>query len=279
LDLQLGKADLAELSEDTARRAQRSNVKVWSSAPLTLYVVKFATPAKSESERTLREALAWSLDRNAMARVLLQRQAEAAPCFLPQWLSGYAFLFAMENDLERARELRVSLPAGAVGAMQPLRVSLDSNNELAKLIAERVAVSAHAAGLTLQIAPKAAARASSDGTAAKSENEAQLIVWRYTSLSPRQDLEILANAWHRKIPESGMPAEAEARYAWEKRMMDEKDILPLVTVPDFAALDARVRNWSPAPWGEWRLGDVWLDSNEPSANARDAAKSSAGAKP
>lgn len=277
LDLQLGKADLAELSEDTVRRAQQSNVKVWVSSPLTLYAVKFTAPAKSENERTLREALAWSVDRNAMARVLLQRQAEAAPSFLPQWLSGYAFLFAMENDLERAKALRASLPASAVGAAQPLRVGLDANNELAKLVAERVAVNARAAGLTLLIAPKAATRATSDGPAAKGENEAQLITWRYTSLSPREDLEVLATAWHWKIPESGMPAEAEARYAWEKRMMSEKDILPLVTVPDFAALDARVRNWSPAPWGEWRLADVWLDSSEPAA--RDAAKSSAGAKP
>ncbi|HEY1423214.1 MAG TPA: ABC transporter substrate-binding protein [Candidatus Acidoferrum sp.] len=280
LDLQLGRADLAELSEDTARRAQQSNVKVWASAPLTLYAVKFATTAKSEGERTLREALAWSVDRNAMARVLLQRQAQAAPSFLPQWLSGYAFLFAMENNQERAKELRASLPTSAVGAAQPLRVGLDGNNELGKLIAERVAVNARAAGLTLQIAPKAAPRAASDGTAAKGENEAQLIAWRYSSLSPREDLEILANAWHWKIPETGMPAEAEARYAWEKRIMDEKDILPLVTVPDFAALDARVRNWSPAPWGEWRLGDIWLDSSEPSSKPLDAAaKSSPGAKP
>ena len=279
LDLQLGKTDLAELSEDTARRAQKSNVKVWASAPLTLYAVKFASPAKSESERTLRDALAWSVDRDAMARVLLQRQAEAAPSFLPQWLSGYALLFAMENNLERAKELRAGLPASAVGAAQPLRVELDSSNELAKLIAERVAVNARAAGLTLQIALKTAARAASDGTAAKNENEAQLVAWRYTSLSPREELEILANAWHWKIPETGMPAETGARYAWEKRMMDEKDILPLVTVPDFAALDARVRNWSPAPWGQWRLSDVWLDSSEPSSNARDAAKSSARTKP
>jgi peptide/nickel transport system substrate-binding protein len=279
LDLQLGKADLAELSEDTARRAQQSNVRVWASVPLTLYAVKFAAPAKSQSERTLREALGWSIDRNAMARVLLQRQAEAAPSFLPQWLSGYAFLFAMENNLERAKELRAGLPATAMGATQALRVGVDSSNELAKLIGERVAVNARAAGLTLQIAPKAAARAASDGTTAKGENEAQLIAWRYSSLSAREDLEILASAWHWKIPESGMPAEAEARYAWEKRMMDEKDILPLVTVPDFAALDARVRNWSPAPWGEWRLADVWLDSSEPAPSARDAGKSSAGAKP
>ena len=279
LDLQLGKADVAELSEETARRAQQSNVRVWASAPLTLYAVKFASPAKTESERTLREALAASVDRDAMARVLLQKQAQAAPSFLPQWLSGYAFLFAVESNLERAKELRAKLPASAMGVAQPLRVGLDSNNELAKLIAERVAVNARAAGLTLQIAAKPGSRAASEEMSAKSETEAQLVAWRYTSLSPREDLEILTSAWHWKIPESGMPVDAEARYAWEKRMMDERNILPLVSVPDFAALDGRVRNWSAAPWGEWHLADVWIDASEASSGTRDAAKTSGGAKP
>ena len=274
LDLQLGKADLAELSEDTARRAQQSNVKVWASAPLTLYAVKFAAHAKSESERTLREALAWSLDCNAMARVLLQKQAEPAWSFLPQWMSGYAFLFDlmddreavdMKNHLERAKELRARLPASAVGAAQPLRVGLDANNELAKLIGERVVVNARAAGLMLQVTLRGSARPGGDGAAAKTESEAQLVAWRYGSLSPREDLETVAVAWRWKIPEGGVPADAEARYAWEKQMMDERDILPLVAVPDFVALDARVRNWAPSPWGEWRLADVWLDAQSKSA--------------
>jgi len=56
--------------------------------------------------------------------------------------------------------------------------------------------------------------------------------------------------------------------------------LPLVLVPDFAALDARVRNWSPSPWGEWHLADVWIDQADSDNNSRDAdAKRTAGAKP
>jgi len=280
LDSQLGKADAAEISEDTARRAQQSTVKLWASSPLTLYAVKFAAPAKSANDRTLREALSLSLDRNAMARVLLQKQAEAAPSFLPQWLSGYAFLFDMESNLERAKELRASLPASSVGAAQPLRVSLDANSDLSKLIAERVVVNARAAGLTLQIVSRGAPRASSDGMAAKAESEAQLVSWRYTSLSPREALESFAATSHWDIPQGGMSADADARYAWEKRMMEEKNLLPLVVVPDFAVLDSRVRNWSPSAWGEWHLADVWLDQADAGTNAHDAgAKTQAGGKP
>ncbi len=147
LDLQLGKADVGELSEDTARRAQQSNLKIWASSPLTLYALKFAAPVKSQNDRTLREVLSLSIDRNAMARVLLQKQADPAPSFLPQWLSGYAFLFDMESNLERVKELRASLPATALGTAQPLRVGLDAGNDLSKLIAERVAVNARVLAL------------------------------------------------------------------------------------------------------------------------------------
>jgi len=262
LDLQLGKADVAELSEDTARRAGQSNVKLWTSAPVTLFALKFIAPAKSDNERTLREALQVAVDRNAMARVLLQKQAEPAESFLPQWLSGYAFLFEMESNLELAKQKRGKLPANAIGAAQPLRIGLDSGNELAKLISERVAVNARAAGLTLQVVAKAKGNAGSDGANGKADVDAQLVVWRYAVLSPRGELESFANAMHWEIPEGGVREEADERYAWEKRMMDEMNVLALVVVPDFAALDGRVRNWSPAPWGEWRLADVWIDAGE-----------------
>jgi ABC-type transport system substrate-binding protein len=280
LDSQLGKVDLAEISEDTARRALQSNVKLWVSSPLTLYAVKFAAPAKSANDRTLREALSLSLDRNPMARVLLQKQAEAAPSFLPQWLSGYAFVFDTESNLERAKQLRASLPASSVGAAQPLRVSLDANSDLLKLIAERVVVNARAAGLTVQIVSHGGARAVSDGAAAKVESEAQLVSWRYSSLSPREVLENFAATSHWEIPQGGVPADADARYAWEKHMIEERNFLPLVVVPDFAALDSRVRNWSSSTWGEWHLADVWLDQADAGPSAHDAgAKTSAGARP
>jgi len=51
--------------------------------------------------------------------------------------------------------------------------------------------------------------------------------------------------------------------------MDKKSLMPLVAVPDFAGMDARVRNWSPAPWGEWRLADVWLEPAEPANERRE----------
>jgi peptide/nickel transport system substrate-binding protein len=263
LDLQLRKTDLGELSTETARRAQQTNLRSWVSLPLTLYVLAISADGKAENGQRLREAINLSVDRGAMARVLLQKQAEPAASFLPQWLSGYAFLFDTESNLERAKELRGKLPSSMAGAAQPLRVTVDSSNELAKLIVERVAVDARRAGLTLQTA-KASARVAGDGVAPKSDSGAQLIAFRYTSLSPRNVLESLGSAARWQSTEGPAPEPAEARYAWEKQMMEQANLLPLVGVPDFAAADPRVRNWSPSPWGEWRLADVWLEQHEAS---------------
>src|SRR5262249_24041843 len=90
LELKLRKTDRGELSRDTARRAQQANLKSWVSLPLTLYVLAISADGKTEDGQRLREAISLSMDRGAMARVLLQKQAEPSASFLPQWLSGYA---------------------------------------------------------------------------------------------------------------------------------------------------------------------------------------------
>ncbi|MGB7625726.1 MAG: ABC transporter substrate-binding protein, partial [Candidatus Acidiferrum sp.] len=92
-DLQLGKADLIELAPDLVPRAKQANLRIWSSEPVTLYGLRFDETQGAASDVRLREALALSLDRGTMANVLLQKQAEPAATLLPQWLSGYAFLF------------------------------------------------------------------------------------------------------------------------------------------------------------------------------------------
>jgi hypothetical protein len=55
------------------------------------------------------EALSLSLDRGTMAGVLLPKQAEPATALLPQWLSGYAFFFTMDMNLDRPKEMKAVL--------------------------------------------------------------------------------------------------------------------------------------------------------------------------
>jgi ABC-type transport system substrate-binding protein len=88
-DLDLGKADVVELGPNELRR-QPAGRRVWSSSPVRVLALVFSP--RFDDVRA-REALALAVDRSAIHSVLLQRQGEASGALLPQWLSGYAFLF------------------------------------------------------------------------------------------------------------------------------------------------------------------------------------------
>jgi len=256
-DLQVGKAELVELAPDIARRAAQSNTRVWASSPVTLYALRFDEAQSQSTNGTLREALALSLDRTTMAGVLLQKQAEPAAALLPQWLSGYAFLFHAEMDLERAKQLRASLPANIAGGTSPLRVQPQTPSDLARLLGERVAVNARQAGLSVQPLAKTVAR---DGTAhAADPAELHLFAWRYSSLSPGEELREFAKAERVQESKESNPSDLDRRYAWERKILEERKLIPLVALPDYAGLAPTVRDWQPSPWGEWRLADVWLE--------------------
>ena len=276
-DLQVGKADLVELAPDVARRANQSNVRLWSSSSLTLYALRFDDAQPQAANEKLREALSLSLDRATMAGVLLQKQAEPAAALLPQWLSGYAFLFRAEMELDRAKELRTSLPANVASGSSPLRLQTDAPGDLARLLAERVAVNARQAALSVQPLSKAA---SHDANAhAQEVADVHLFAWRYSSLSPGEELRLIAKATRAEESKEGSIADPDRRYAWERKILEERKLMPLVALPDYAGLSPAVRDWQPSPWGEWRLADVWLEPASTQKNAAPAATTNQGARP
>ena len=282
-DLQLGKADLVELSPDMVRRAMQENLRVWSSVPVTLYGLRFDDAQPAPADAKLREAFALSLDRHTMANVLLQKQAEPAAALLPQWLSGYAFLFSMEKDTERAKEIRAAPPPNAAAGKEPLRLHVEASGDLPKLLGERVAVNARQAAIPVQVVNRAASRGSS--TTATSNDAApglHLFAWHYSSLSSRVELESFVSTLN--LGESSGSAvsssDPEQLYAREKKLLEERRVLPLVVLPEYVGLGPNVRDWMPARWGEWHLADVWLDVPEPSTELRGNSNTAApGAKP
>jgi len=111
-DLQLGKVDLIELAPDLVLRATQEKMRIWKPSPVALLAP--------------REALSSSLGRGSTAGVLLQKQANAAAALLPQCLSGYAFLFTVDTNLDRAKEMRAAWVANfAAGAasLPPAKLS------------------------------------------------------------------------------------------------------------------------------------------------------------
>jgi ABC-type transport system substrate-binding protein len=259
LDLQVGKADIAEIAPDLVRKGRQEGLRIWNSSPQTLVALRFDDAFAAPGSDQLREALWLAMDRDTMANVLLQREAQPADSLLPQWLSGYAFLFESSMNLQRARELRAAFPAGVPGATQPLRLRVDAPGDLYKLMGERVAVNARQANLMVQVALPPASASSSPAPAAG----LHLIAWHYDSLSPRAELEALAK---QLLDPGDLPAntaDPEQLFAQERRLLEERRILPLVLLPEYAGVRANVHNWNASPWGDWRLADVWLDSEDP----------------
>ncbi len=265
-DLQVGKADVVEVAPDLVRKALQDSLRIWSSAPNTLLALRFDDSQPATADEHLREAVALSLDRETMANVLLQKQAEPSAALLPNWLSGYAFLFESPMNLERAKEIRSALPANEAGGTEPLRLHVDSNGDLMKLLAERVAVNARQANLSVQVVLHLAS--ATGGAAASSPANPplgmHLFSWHYDSLSPRVELDALLKQLHLgPPPENALPfVEPEQRFAEERRLLEERRIIPLVLLPEYVGIASPVRNWMPARWGEWRLADVWLEKGE-----------------
>jgi hypothetical protein len=268
-DLQLGKADLIELVPELVPRARQANLRVWSSEPVTMYGLRFDDSQVAASDVRLREAFSLALDRGTMANVLLQKQAEPAAALLPQWLSGYAFLFSVDTNLERAKELRRAPPANEAAGAASLRLRVDPPGDLAKLLGERVAVNARQAAILVQVIARPVPRAGAATTTAPSDPPAgvHLFAWRYSSLSPRAELDSLFAAYNLTEPSEvhATSTDHEQLYARERRVLEDRRVLPLIVQAESVGLAANVRDWMPARWGEWHLADVWLELPEPAA--------------
>ena len=236
IDLELGKADLVELGPNELRR-QPPGRRVWFSAPVRILALVFAP---RESDARLREALALAVDRSAIHTVLLQRQGEISGALLPQWLSGYAFLFPTQADLGKARGL-------AAGARA---ITLSVPESSARPIAERIALNARDAGLTVFIAAPGALA------------DVRLVELRVSSLEPARALAGLAAALG--LPEPPNTDSPEALFAAERALLEGFRVIPLIHLPDAYGVGPRVKG-APGvtPLGEWRFADLWMEGGRP----------------
>jgi len=235
-DLELGRADVVELGPAELRRLPAGR-KVWSSSPLRVLALVFA-PRFDDAR--VREALALTVDRSTIHAVLLQRQGEISGALLPQWLSGYAFLFPTAADLGRARQL--------AGGARPM--ALGVSDPALRPIAERIALNARDATLRVSV------------TAQPENTDARLVELRIASSEPAKALAGLAAALG--LPEPGRADTPEQAYTAERGMLEGFRVIPLIHLPDVYGVAAGVKG-APGvtPLGEWRFENLWLDGSRP----------------
>ncbi len=253
LDLELGKADFAEIPPEEARRAAERGVRVSTSKPEELVALVFVSGRPIAEDSHTREALARSLDRIAIVNFILQKEGEPAGGLLPQWSNGTAFLFSTAADAAGAKDLWAQITGSP-----KIVLGYDSGDSLAQMIAERIAVNARDAGIVLSAEPIA------KGSPSPPNYDVRLARLRMTSSRPRDALVTFQAALPAMtgLDPTPLPAAAspEQIYERERAIVNGYRVVPLLWLPRVYGLGARVRDWKAPEAGEgWPFADVWME--------------------
>jgi peptide/nickel transport system substrate-binding protein len=231
-----GLADVIELAVNVPSRQVPEHARLWTSAMSDL--IAFVVPGNAP---LLRDALAYSHDRAPIASVLTQRRGQPAYSLLPEWLSGYAFVFESKLDRDRAKQ------AAAAIANSVVVIGYSSGDSLARLVAERLVLNARDIGLRARVgAPE----------------EAMIRVVRVEV--PSNDTRVALRDVARQLglqDSADGAATPQGLYEAERALLETGQVVPIVFVPTLYAIGPRIRNWDAAQpqrstW--WRLENVWL---------------------
>ena len=238
IGLELGRTDLIEISPEQTRRAATAGRIVVTSPPEELMALWFTREAQNADESHLREALGLSIDRGQLNRIFLQGDGDPAGGLLPNWMSGYEFLFPSDVNLPLAKQLRSDV-------RQPRTWTLgyDRNDPLAQLVAERVILSARDAGLN--VVPNTAPGA-----------DIRMVRIPLNSLDPRTAFAEAAVSLGAANKDSGNGT--DGLYVAENALLQSRRIVPLLHLRTGCAVSASVQGFALERDGSWKLDQTWL---------------------
>jgi MarR-like DNA-binding transcriptional regulator SgrR of sgrS sRNA len=246
--LELGTANLVEVAAEQSHRASVEGRRLENSEPIELLALFFAREAQSPEDKLLRQALALSIERGSIHSVLLQGTGQPAASILPNWMSGYSFVFSAEADLSRARQARTQ-----VRAIPTWSFGYDGSDPVARLVAERIALNARDAGLLLQPSPQSMAGITADVRLVRIPLVSADPWVALTDVAARAGLAALAK-------EDGS---AEALYSAEQAVLAAQRIIPLFHLPVSYAASAALKNWAVRADGSLQLDDAWMGNGKP----------------
>jgi ABC-type transport system substrate-binding protein len=227
------RADIIRLAVGPSRRIVPETWTTWSSVPKTLVALE-----GFGQDSDLLQALALAIDRTPIANVLAQHKAEPAFGLLPQWLSGYEFLFHAAPDLARASQMAAQL--------RPSPVSIEAPSDpFLRSVAERIALNARDVGIAIQVKPGGGLR---------------LLEMTIASTDAFYDLVRLgAQLKLGPLPPEFDPAKPETLYQFERSSIEGRPIIPLVHLRDSYAISPRVHFRPTRDQFSLHLEDCWVD--------------------
>jgi len=261
--LEMGRVDIASIAPADASRVTPRGLRTAASRPIDLVALVFEEQRALPASHALRQAVATAIDRASLCSVLLQRWAQPATALLPDWLTGYAALVggaADTADRASARTLIGTVPP----AQRTLALRVDSASPVDRAIADRIAVDARDAGLTIRIDPSDALTPRPDLRLVHITLEAtspdRALAAALAALGPRTA---------RLIPvDMSLPpgARLEDVFRLERALLEPRIIVPIVHVSELYAIGPQVEAWNGQPIrpsGVWDFGTVWMRTTRP----------------
>ncbi|HTX76221.1 MAG TPA: ABC transporter substrate-binding protein, partial [Terracidiphilus sp.] len=239
LDLSADRADVVEVPAESIRLAQQQHLSLAISHPVEIVALEL-TESGMLGNPNIRAAIAAAVDRNALANVIFQKQGVAAAALLPQSVSGFAFLFPPDRDLNKAHELR--------GGITPPSLSLAADAGATwQLAAQRIALNLREAGFTVQLAPAGAQRA-----------DLILRTFRLPSADAGADLAVILRAAGEAT--AGIGSDPESLYKEERGVLEQNVLIPLVHLPRAYAYGPGVRDFHLRSDGSPELASASLEA-------------------
>ena len=267
MERNLGLDHAVELGVDQVRALEPAqNQTLLVSRPADLVVLLFLQPnadaairpARKPIDPRVREALADSINRTAISNVLLQKKGAPAGGLLPQWLTGYEFLFPTKQDMDRARKLRTD-----AGAVAPITLAYNASDPIMKTIAERIAVDAREA--TISVQPFSDLHVNSKSGRSTLNVDAVLLRLPLRSLDPTSALASLAE-------DLALPAETVSAILKsvqpdelaeeERKTLAGYRVIPVVHLSQVVWTNNSVHNWQQLPNGAWTLDQLWVEGTK-----------------
>jgi len=241
MDLGVGRADIVEVPAEQIRHAQQERLHALVSRNIEL--IALVPSATSIQDVRLRQALSAAIDRTSLLNVIFQKQGEVAAGVLPDWMTGYDFLFSAAQNLALARDLR-----GQAGQTGTITIAYEAGDGIQQLLAERVVLNARDAGIVMQAVPH------------NGNGQADLNVVRLALASPNAAIAL------RQIASAIVPgdngaadSDPEALYRNERDLLSSYRVIPLLYVPRGFAASQRIRNWTLDTTGTPAVTQMWTE--------------------